>query len=67
MEGRNTVDGDQYLTTKEAAQVLRVPVRTLQHWAKTGQVPAYRLGGGHHLRFRRKDLDAALQPVQPSA
>ena len=57
---------NHYLTTKEAAQYLKVSVRTIQHWAKTDQLRASRIGR-QNLRFRKEDLDKMVRPVQPSA
>lgn len=48
---------DRLMTAQEAADYLRVPLRTLYAWRVEGVAPrAYRLG--RSLRFRRADLDA---------
>ena len=57
---------NQYLTSKQAAQYLGVSIRTIQHWVRIGQLKAYRIGR-HKLRFQTEDLDAMVQPVEPSA
>jgi excisionase family DNA binding protein len=47
-----------YLTQEEAAKLLRVTVRTVIDWRHAGYLPHFRIG--RSIRFRRKDLDAAL-------
>jgi len=44
------------LTTAEAAELLRVTVKTLERWEKAGKLIPNRLPGGHK-RYRRTDLD----------
>jgi excisionase family DNA binding protein len=53
---------DEWLTAVEAAQHLRVKVRTLLLWVRQGRVKAFALSGTrrHVWRFRQADLDAAL-------
>jgi excisionase family DNA binding protein len=41
-------------TTKEVAELLKVTVRTVQDWIKTGKLPAMRYG--RVLRIRADDL-----------
>jgi len=52
-------------TTQEVAQLLKVTVRTVQDWIKTGKLPATRYG--RVLRIRADDLakfgKAARRPV----
>jgi excisionase family DNA binding protein len=59
-----------WLTAVEAAQYLKVKVRTLLLWVRQGKVKAFALSGTKRRvwRFRRSDLDAALleSPVLPS-
>jgi len=59
-----------WLTATEAAQYLKVKVRTLLLWVRQGKVKAFALSGIKRRvwRFRRQDLDAALleSPVLPS-
>jgi excisionase family DNA binding protein len=52
----------QWLTAAEAAQYLKVKVRTLLLWARQGKVKAFTLSGTKRRvwRFRQLDLDAAL-------
>jgi len=60
----------EWLTAAEAAQYLKVKVRTLLLWVRQGKVKAFALSGTKRRvwRFRRSDLDAALleSPVLPS-
>jgi excisionase family DNA binding protein len=60
----------EWLTAAEAAQYLRVKVRTLLLWVRQGKVKAFALSGTQRRvwRFRQIDLDAALleSPVLPS-
>ncbi len=60
----------EWLTAAEAAQYLRVKVRTLLLWVRQGRVKAFALSGTKRRvwRFRQADLDAALleSPVLPS-
>ena len=58
----------EWLTAAEAAEYLKIRVRTLLLWARHGKVRGYVLSGTqrHVWRFRREDLDAAfLQPAEP--
>jgi len=50
---------DEYVSPKEAAALLGISVRTLNHWEARGWVSAHRLPNGHR-RFSRTDLEATL-------
>ena len=52
----------EWLTATEAAQHLKVKVRTLLLWVRQGRVKAFALSGTKRRvwRFRQADLDAAL-------
>ena len=60
----------EWLTAPEAAQHLKVKVRTLLLWVRQGKVKGFALSGTKRRvwRFQRQDLDAALMesPVLPS-
>jgi excisionase family DNA binding protein len=60
------ISANEWLTASEAANYLRVKVRTLLLWARQGKVKGFALSGGVRKawRFRRVDLDAAL--LEPS-
>ena len=48
--------GDQLLTLREAADVLRLSPRTVREYVQRGEVEGRIIGG--RWRFRRADLDA---------
>ena len=53
---------NHWLTATEAAQHLKVKVRTVLKWAKQGTIPAHPLSGSKRITFRflRSELDAML-------
>ena len=53
----------EWLTASEAAQYLKVKSRTLLLWVRQGKLKAFPLSGIKRRvwRFRKEDLDAALQ------
>lgn len=54
-----TTDGSgderQLMTLEEVAQHLRIGKRTTYAWAKSGKLPAFKVGGSW--RFDRADID----------
>jgi excisionase family DNA binding protein len=50
-----------WMTTDEAADLLQVHLDTLRRWARTGVIPAAKLGNRGGFRFRREDLDRFLE------
>ncbi|HXG32461.1 MAG TPA: helix-turn-helix domain-containing protein [Bryobacteraceae bacterium] len=57
---------DTYLTTEQLGHWLKVPVRTLRHWAEVGEIPGIKLG--RQWRFSERQLRAWLQTAcQPSS
>jgi excisionase family DNA binding protein len=64
------ISTSEWLTPEEAAEHLKVKVRTLLLWVRQGKVKAFALSGTKRRvwRFRREDLDSALaqSPVLPS-
>jgi excisionase family DNA binding protein len=54
-------DQQVWLITEEAAEFLKVHVETLRRWARTGVIPAAKLGNRGGFRFRREDLDRFLE------
>ncbi len=50
----------KWITTKEAAQYLRVSVGQLRNMVWRGQVVSYRVN--NRLRFLRSDLDKIVKP-----
>lgn len=59
------VTDPEFLTTGEAALVLGVSDETVRRWAETRKLRHVRLPSGQ-LRFTRADLDAVLEPVEPT-
>lgn len=54
------VAAEEFLTTAELAELLRVPVDSIYQWRHKGEgPPAIRVG--KHLRFRRSAVDAWLE------
>ncbi len=52
----------EWLTPEEAAEYLKVRVRTLLLWVRQGKIKAFALSGTKRRvwRFRHEDLDSAL-------
>jgi excisionase family DNA binding protein len=62
----NLSDAPEYLTVKQLAAVLQVPVATIYQWRHRGEGPqGMRVGG--HVRFHRNDvlswLDTCREPT----
>ncbi len=53
------------LTLQEAAAYLRRGTSTVRRYVDEGSLRAHRAGGTARMTFRRDDLDALLQPVEP--
>jgi excisionase family DNA binding protein len=53
-----------WLTSREAANYLRVEHRTILQWARQGHIKGHVLSGTRRItwRFLRSDLDAVLKP-----
>ncbi len=60
------IDEMDYYTVAEAARLLRVSPPTIWRWIESGSLPALRVGK-RAIRIRRKDLEQALQAVQPGS
>lgn len=52
-----------FLTTAEAAALLKVSVATLKRWTQSGLLPSERTSGGHR-RFRAEDVQALAAPLE---
>jgi excisionase family DNA binding protein len=48
------------MTAKEAADYMRVSVRTIREWAKKGLIPVVPVGAQEY-RFAKKDLDHYIE------
>ncbi len=55
---------DPLLSTTEAAALFDVTDETIRRWAAARKIRHVRLPSGQ-VRFRRSDLDALLEPVEP--
>lgn len=59
--------GDEWLSLREAADLLGIHPATVRLWADRNEIPTRRTSGGHR-RFRRSDIEAWLhQEVEPKA
>lgn len=54
---------NEWLTPKQAAELVGVTVRTVQNWIKDGKVRGYQVVG--RIRVKRSDVDALYQPKSP--
>ena len=54
---------DVMWSSREAADYLGVHIKTIQRWADSGRLPAWRLGN-QYLRFKRGDEEDMLKPIQ---
>lgn len=50
---------EQYLTTKEAALLLKVSRGTLNNWRKQKKIKAKKIGGA--VRYKLSDIEKAMQ------
>ena len=51
---------NEWLTPKQAAELVGVTTRTVQNWIKDGKVRGYQVVG--RIRVKRSDVDALYQP-----
>lgn len=54
-----SVDGGEFCTTREAAQLLQVSLRTAQIWTEQGLLDAWKTRGGHR-RITRRSVDRLI-------
>ena len=57
-----TLQETDILTVEELHDYLKIPKPTLYHLAKSGRIPAAKVG--KHWRFRRADIDQWLKAQQ---
>lgn len=60
----------EFLSVREAAELLGVSQATIRRRIKKGMIKAYRLRGGRRMgsiRIKRADLLAALELLQPES
>lgn len=53
-------NGNEYCSTREAARLLRVSLRTCQLWVESGVLRAWKTAGGHR-RILRQSVDGILK------
>ena len=56
----NSEENEQFLTTNEIAEILRVHQRTVQRWISSNRLKATKVGP-KILRVRREDLNKFLE------
>ena len=53
---------DEWLTPKQAAELVGVTPRTVQNWIKNDKIKGYQVVG--RIRVKRSDVDALYQPKE---
>jgi excisionase family DNA binding protein len=61
-----TNKADEWLTGKEAAEVLKLTVRSIEKHRAAGRLPFWKSDTGS-MRYRRQHVEALLKPGTPSA
>lgn len=56
----STQSGEEWLSLREAAELLGIHPATVRLWADRNELPSRRTSGGHR-RFRRSDIEARLR------
>jgi excisionase family DNA binding protein len=57
---------ERLYSTDEAADYLGVHPQTVRGWIRAGRLPASRLAGQKSIRIRSSDLQAVLEPIEPT-
>lgn len=57
---------NEWYTVAEACEYLRVSNTTLYEYMKTKRLPFYYLAGTRNRRIKKSDLDALLEPGDPT-
>ena len=58
-ESRPHLNGEKFLSNREAAKCLKVSIRTLQEWRDTGVIPYIQIKG--KIIYRQSDIERLLQ------
>ena len=58
-ESRPHLNGEKFLSNREAAEYLKVSIRTLQEWRDTGVIPYIQIKG--KIIYRQSDIERLLQ------
>jgi excisionase family DNA binding protein len=61
-EGNKKQESEILLTRKEAAELLKISLVTLNDWSKRGLVKSYIIGG--RVLYKRKEVEASLGEVK---
>lgn len=56
----------EFLTVKEAAELLGVAPNTIRNWDRDGKIPVYRHPLSRYRLFKRQDLDGVLEQIEES-
>lgn len=58
---------EQFITIKEAANILGVSPLTLRNWDKNGKLKAYRHPMNNYRVYKTEDLEAVLEEIKAGA
>ena len=58
-ENRPHLNGEKFLSNRDAAKCLKVSIRTLQEWRDTGIIPYIQIKG--KIIYRQSDVERLLQ------
>ena len=58
-ESRPYLNGEEFLSNREASKYLKVSIRTLQEWRDTGVIPYIQIKG--KIIYRQSDIERLLQ------
>lgn len=57
---------DEFVTIKEAAELLHVSANTLRNWHRDGKIPVYRNPVNNYRLFKKADLEELLRQIEAS-
>lgn len=57
-----TTPPTEFITRKQAANLLRVSLPTVNDWTKTGKIKGYRIGS--RIRFKRHEIENSLAQIK---
>jgi DNA (cytosine-5)-methyltransferase 1 len=57
---------EEFLTVKQAAELLGVAENTIRNWDRNGKIPVYRHPLSKYRLFKREDLEELLQQIEES-
>lgn len=58
---------DDWLTPRQAADLIGITPDTIRKWARDGVLPSQRVRAGSHRRFRHSDVVALIQSGESTA